>query len=255
MSTKIKRFNKGKSAFSKKKTLAAKPTAANQKTQILALASKVNKIDRKVSNVSYKIQSKYQVNGSLITPYVAHALVVPGNWTQVFGSNVDQGAKYNGYNINIEHHIIPRTEHQRVDCTVIYASPLNAQVVAESGGATSINCLPSLDIDYILYSGMAIMNRKRWKVWRVFRHTTLPIVTEASGTDYINSTRANRRHFRIKNPLRINNRNLSETWNQIDDHEVSPKQRIHVFCFNDNTSTLEGSPYFTCHLLATGVAS
>lgn len=251
-----KNYRKGTRAASNKSISSRKPTAATQKKQILALNKKVNVVNSKIQEHTYHLQHKLQLSGSLVQPYIAQALIVPQNWDQVFGSSTQSGgAKYTGHRLKIDFHITPRTEHSRVDCTVIFASPKNSKVVSETGGATSVTCLPDLDIDYTLFAGMALLNKSRWVIHKVFRMTTLPVVTEALGFEHINSTRENRRYFSMPNPLRVNNRSPSETWKMIDDHEVSPLQRIHCYVFNNNASTLEGSPQFICNLLATGIST
>lgn len=244
-----------RNAASNKSIISKSGSAKNQKAQILALSKKVNSNSRKLSAVRYTLQHAQNHSGSLVTPYIAAALIQPASWGQVFGSATEVGGgKYTGNKLKLDFHLTPRTEHDRVDCTVIFCSPKNSKVVAETGGATSTTCLPLVNVDYVLWSGMALMNKKRWNVHKVFRISSMPIVTTgAGGTEYINSSRENRRFFTMDNSLKINSR--TGNWNTINDHEVNPNQRLHCYVFNDNLSTLEGSPSYHLSVLATGVSS
>lgn len=243
-----------RSAATNKKIMSRKPTAQTQKAQILALNKKVNANTKKLQTVRYTLQHSKLFQGTVVSPYLAEAIMTPSTWGQVFGAASESGGgKYTGTKLKFNLHITPRTEHTRVDCTVIFCSPKNQKVVYDCGGHTSSTCLPTQNTDYTLWAGMALMNKKRWNVHKVYRLTTLPLVTEAGGVEYINSQVENRRYFTMKNPLKINNR--TGDWNTVNDQSVSANQRVHCFVFNDNLSSVEGSPSFHCSVLATGFSS
>jgi len=244
---------RGRSAASNRSIITKRPSARNQKRQILALNKKVNKVQRATRSISYTIYHTLQFGGSMVAPYSSHAMITPAGWSEIFGApNAGIGGKYTGKSLKIDYEIIASTEHSRVTCTVIFASPKNAKVVSETGGMTTALCQPVIGVDYVVMDGKARLNPKRWNVHKVHHVSTQPIVTESLGIEYINNTGKGRRSFYMKNPFRINNRTGS--WYTVDDWEVTPSQRLHCYVFNDNLSTLEGTPKISLNMVASGVA-
>lgn len=244
-------------AATKAKIRYKKPSAKNQKNQIASLKHQIDVINKKVTSTLYTIQHSHQITGNLTSPLSANALIDPGTWGQVFSDTSFQssgGGKYTGYRLAIDFRITPRTEHQSVNFTVFLAYPKNIKIVNECGGAAAATCTAlQSNRDYVFYGGLTLLNKKRWGIVKCWRMTTLPVVTESAGTEYINATKANRRYCNIRNPLKVNNR--VNNWNQMSAWDIKPKQRLHLFVFNDNLSALEGSPTINVQCLMSGQTS
>lgn len=252
------RSYKRRSAASVRSITSRRPTASNQKSQILALNKKVNAVAKATRNITYTIFHNYSFSGSIVSPFSSHALVTPTGWQEIFGAPAAGiGGKYTGKSFKFDYEITANTEHSHVSCTVIFASPKNAKVVSECGGANQTLCSPNLHTDYVVLGGKARMNPKRWNIHKVHHIQTAPIVTstESAGgvfNEYINDTGKGRRSFSMRNPFRCNNRTGS--WYTIDDYEITPSQRVHMYVFNNNTSTLEGTPWLSLNMVASGIA-
>lgn len=228
-----------------------------KKTQVntLALAKKVNQLAKIQRNLRYFVQHRHYITGNLVQNFIASPIMDIPNWTQCFSTNVESRAsKYHGTKLNIDFSVDAHTEHSRVDFTCFLASPKNVRVVNECGGAagTTLTALTA-DRDYVMYNGGAMMNKFRWNLHKVWRGSTLPVVTEADGSEYINNTNTSRKYMKMNNPLKINNR--TQYWDQTDTFSVKPSQRMHLFIFSNNVSTLEGSPRFHANILFNGYCS
>jgi len=247
------RSYKRRSAASNRSIVARRPTASAQKSQILALNKKVNRVAKLTRNISYTIYHNYQFSGSIVDPFSTHALITPAGWNEIFGAPAAGiGGKYTGKSLKFDYEITANTEHSHVSCTVIFASPKNAKVVNETGGALNTTCTPLLTTDYVVLGGKARMNPKRWNIYKVHHVQTSPVVTESNGVEYINDSGKGRRSFSMRNPFRCNNRTGS--WYTIDDWEITPSQRVHMYVFNNNASTIEGTPWVQLSMVASGVA-
>jgi hypothetical protein len=176
-------------------------------------------------------------------------------WVNVFSDPSEtNGGKMTGKKLTIEWSLEPRTEHSRVDCTVFIAAPKTQKVVNECGGAASDDITGLVSgRDFVLYDGKCLMNTKRWHIKSCKRQTILPIVTESGGTEYINSTVKNRHTITGKSNLYVNS--STAAWNTVDSWDLAPGQRWQIYVFNNNTSSLEGSPQLRCHVLFSGHTS
>ena len=251
-------------AATNRKILTRKPTAKNQKYQLLSINKKVNKLQRYVSRNAYQVQHRHFIQTSLanfIAPVVCMNLISPSFLTQCFSESTEsRGGKYTGTWLKIDYQILPHTQPENIDCTVFFVTPKNQKVVVEAGGATT-STLETLDtdVDYIKLAGtgQVLMNKKRWNIHKVHRISTQPLVTATAQEAIINVTRANSRSFTMKNPLKINNR--TGLWNAIADWEVAHNQRLHCFCFNNNIATVPGpqitSPQISFNILMSGFTS
>lgn len=247
-----------KNAATNKKIRYKKPSAANQRAQILAINKKLNSVHKQVKMTMYTIQHSHQITGALTSPFSVNALCDSAAWGQVFSDTSFQssgGGKYTGYRMSIDFRITPRTEHSSCNFTVFIAYPKTIKVVNETGGAASATCSNLvLNRDYVTFDGMSLLNKRRWGIVKgPYRITSLPVVTESSGTEYINATKANRRYCNVKNPLKVNNRTAN--WNQMQPWDIKPRQRYHILVFNNNVSALEGSPTINIQTLMSGQTS
>lgn len=154
----------------------------------------------------------------------------------------------------------PNELKQRVNMTIFFASPKTQKVVVECGGATSQTCgaLQS-GLDYEFLNGQAMLNSKRWTIHKMHRMAVMPIVTTVPATigttTSVASQQENRRYGYLKNPLKLNNRQQTETWKDTSDWEVNPTQRMHMFTFHDISGTWTSGPRISLGCLFKGHTS
>lgn len=253
----INKIRKYRKPSSKKSITVRKPTANTQKKQILSLANDVNKLSRKVRNNSYEVMHHKTISSSLVAPCQVLNINSPSFFSgnPVFSEATEsRGGKYTGKGLTVDFKLYPNTEGENVDVTIMFAYPKNQKVVVEAGGATSstMSTLVS-DVDYVGINGQYFMNKKRWNVVKTYKMATLPRIDAITVGQQINPTTKNRRNFRSKNKLRINNR--TGLWNEVDDWEINPNQRLSMFVFNNNATVLEGAPWVDANILYTGYCS
>lgn len=247
------------SASSRKSIYRKRPTASNQKYQILSLSKKVSSLNRQVNwNRVMSTQTLHfdlPITGTATNPFVGKSLNNIQGLSEIFLSTQTGGAKYHGLKFHLDFNIVPDTEI-KLDCTmtVFVVSPRNNKVVEECYNATGQLTTLTNNTDYVCEDGMAFMNKKRWTIRKVWnRLQTRPIVSfEGGGTQTWEGSQVNiRKYFSCRNPLRLNNR--TGTWNQILDNQMTAGQRMELIVFNNNTGTT--SPMLTANIIMTAYTS
>lgn len=259
-----------RSAASNKKIQSRKPTASNQKAQILALNKKVNDNSKKLEGVRYKVQHAIRIGGNITaaapaTPYICWALNRPSEMNQVFSAPDEaQGGKYNMDNKGrffMDLNIVSNNEPSPLPLTVFIVRPKNMKVAVSAG----INVAPSQGqqplslqsgIDFVNSIGLAMMNKKRWHIdkhWSInLGPVRTPITMEPSPTAWQGDLRPIRRSFRCPNYLKLNNR--VGVWKDTLDYAVNPNQRQFLIVFNNNQGT-STSPTLNAQILMTAFTS
>jgi len=258
-----KRKQRSASVVSKAAIMYKRPTARVQQVQIAALAEKAASNSRKISGLRYQISHQRNVTSSLSTfsTYEAIALCAPSAWRLIFSSEEEaKGSKYTGGSMYYDLIMQPLGCKKRVNITIFFASPKTQKVVVETGGATSQTCTNlTAGLDYEFLNGQAMLNSKRWTTHKMHRMAVMPIVTTEAGavinTTHVNSTQENRRYGTLKNPVRLNNRVVNETWKDTADWEINPTQRMHMFVFHDITTAFATAPRVTLGCVFKGHSS
>jgi len=255
-------YNRRSPAATNKKIVRKRPTASNQKYQILSLNKKINRISRKVSSRTYKVMHKSSLTEqNMASPaYIFNLTNIP-TWTSVFGEtdNILEGGKYKSTKMSIDLAIRAGTETESVVYTVFVVTPKNQKVAEETDNGSGTLSSLSAGVDYTMISGKALLNLKRWTIHKVIRGATTPIVTEAfssvpgTTTNYVNEVKPLRRYFTLKSNVNVQNR--TGTWNQVTPDEMNHNTRYNIMIFNNNLSTLEGSPKWSMSVLHTGIVS
>jgi len=254
---------KKRNTSSVKAVARRRPTASNQKSQIMSLSKKVNKLNFQMRERTYKVMHKASLlEQNMASPsYVYNLTNIPG-WTSVFGEtdNNQEAGKYKSQKMSIDFALRAGTETESVVWTMFIATPINQKVAEEADGGSGTLSVLTDGTDYTMIEGKALLNLKRWRVHYTTRGQTTPIITEAFGTipgttvNYVNEVKPTRRYITLRNPT-ISVHNRTGTWEQVTPDEMNHNNRYHVFLFNNNASTIEGSPKWSMTVLHQGVTS
>lgn len=259
-----KRYSKRRTpAATNRKILSKRPSASNQKYQILSLNKKINRISRRVADTTYKVMNKASLSESNFASnaYVYNLCNIPA-WTSVFGEtdNTQEGGKYKSSRMTIDFAITTGTETESVVWTLFICTPKTQKVAEEADSGSGTLSVLSDGKDFTMVEGKALMNLKRWNVHYCTRGATQPIVTEAQSavptvhTNFVNEVKPARRYIDIKNP-NVHVVNRDGLWDAVTPAKMNHNQRYTAMLFNNNASTLEGSPKFSMTVLHTGVVS
>lgn len=242
-------------ASSVKSVTTRKPSARNQKSQILSLSKKVNKLATKTSNISEKVFYQYTFDSNISNPYQIHRLVSPAaSWVNVFGQsdNVTESRKLNITKLNLDFCLNPAREHAEIDYTVFLVTPKNLKVVTDTGNL--INLVDGTD--YSFNGGICLMNPKRFNVHRVWRCNTYGQITRVDGLagNTVNSTatlKTVRRYMKM--PFRHQLKSSTGPWNTIADQSTPVSSKLCLIAFNNNSAVdlenpnWKGVAHFTCY--------
>jgi len=259
-----KYYNRRSPAATNKKIVRKRPTASNQKYQILSLNKKINRISRKVSSRTYKVMHKSSLTEqNMASPAYIFNLTNLPSFVSVFGEtdNITEGGKYRSSKMSIDLSIRAGTETESTVYTVFVVTPKTQKVAEEADNGSGTLSALTPGTDYTMISGKALVNLKRWKVHKCIRGQTTPIVTEAFGAvpgttvNYVNEVKPLRKYFTIPSP-NINVQNRTGTWNQVTPDEMNHNQRYTVMVFNNNLTTLDlQSPKWSMTVLHQGIVS
>lgn len=244
--------NRRKSAASNKSIERRKPSARNQKAQILALNKKVNDNSRKLAGVRYKVVHKTRlsmnITGTAAAPYRVLSLNAPSLMTQIFSApDENEGGKYNWDHkgrTHIQFNIVSNNEPTPLPLQVFIMSCKNAKVALECG----LNTLPlafnlQSDRDYVNNLGAAtFINLKRFNVHKHWKINLSPIQALSQGVpaQWQGDLHPIQRTFSMRNPLKLNNR--TGVWHATPDNGVNPSQRLFMVVFNNNISQTSSYP-------------
>lgn len=183
-----RRNSSRKRTSSKKQIARRRPTAGNQKAQLLSLATRTSKIERKQSDLRYDryFHQHIAADSAFAGPYQEWSLVNVSNWSTCFGAEIEAplvrmrfGMKQLSCQLRIQ--CKSGTSPVAISYTFLVMTPANQKVhnecaqVSITGGIT----YPHLDdgLDYIMLHGRVMMNPKRWRIHNYLASATKPLVT------------------------------------------------------------------------------
>ena len=252
----VRRYRKSSSkAATNRKIVSRRPTARNQKYQILSLNKKVNKLSRKQSNITEKVFYQQHWDANVSANYAVHPLVTPGSWSNVFGQsdNVTESRKLSISRMYLDFALSPHTEHAEVDYTVFLVTPMNNKVMRETSAMTVFTSGGGLT-DYSWNNGIVFMNPKRFnihKVWRCKTASQITLINASTQATSASSTRSVRKTHSMS--FRKQLRNSTGTWSEIADDEIPVSSALTIIAFNNNSSidlenpNFRGTAHFTCY--------
>jgi len=246
-----RKYRKRGNASAVSKVARRRPTASNQKAQIMSLSNKVNKLSKRVSNTSEQVFYQTTWDQTVSANYAIFPLVKPASWTNVFGQsdNVTESRKLTIRKMNLDFDVTPYTEGAEVDFTVFLASAKNNKVFRETNGMTSI--LQGND-DYAFTNGMALLNPKRFNIHKAWRLKTSGIYTDLNGTTTLNTLQSARRYTKMYMNHTLKNAQGSP-WTSIADLEIPISTSYTLIVFNNNSAVdlespqCKGFAHFTCY--------
>lgn len=238
-----------RSASSIKQISRRRPTASNQKSQLMSLSKKVNTLARKQSNISERVYYQKTWDANVSANYASHTLVTPANWINVFGQsdNVTESRKINISRMFLDFALSPNNEHSEVDYTIFLVAPRNNQVMRETNAMTQFTVNGD---DYTYNNGIVFMNPKRFKIYKVWRLKTDSQLTLINTTTQALSATAMHTHRRtFSMPFRKQIRNSTGVWTAIGNDEIPVSSALTIIAFNNNSAVDLENPNFrgTCH--------
>ena len=252
---KRKRLSRNSRRITARKVYRRKPTARNQQHQIARLARKVNKVSKTLSVArDWQIWSRSQANVPLTAPSSGVVrLIDPTNWDEKFISQtVPDDMKHNFKMTSLALDLMIEAATEPDLCTfTVYVFKLKKDVADRLVNTQNDLSTFSVDKDYINVNGMALLNRNKYDVLMCRR-----LFTEKH-EDKGNEFRSVRGPHRIYKKFKIATllKNTMDKWdNGLTTDKVPIDQRMYMIIFNDNASSLEGSPYFSYSSLITGYA-
>jgi len=193
-SRKRKGYGSSRKASSKKAIRRKGTGGATQKAQILSLAARTNKIEKKQSDLRFDRFFTYIIadNSAFHTDYSAKSLTRVTNWTTVFGRQVDSpgvNARFGmeqkscRLQIQIESQLCPVS--YSYDIYVLSAKTMKVRNEAgtfDTNGDVTYDNL-TRNLDYVMNEGRVFINPKRWQIHAHRVGMTRPLVTStpASG--------------------------------------------------------------------------
>ena len=250
-----KRRHSRRRASSVKSISTRRPTAGNQRSQLLSLSRKVNTLSRKQINITEKVYYQAHWDANVSANYAVHSLVTPATWTNVFGQsdNVSESRKLNISRLYLDYKLSPHTEHAEVDFTVFLVTPINNKVMRETSAMTTFTSGGGLT-DYTWNNGIVFMNPKRFhihKVWRAKTAAQLTLVNATTNSVSATATSSVRKTYHM--PFKKLLRNSTGTWSQIANDEIPVSAALTLIAFNNNSAidlenpNFKGTAHFTCY--------
>ena len=249
-----RRYKKKRTASSTKAITTRRPTASNQRSQILSLSRKVNNLALKQHNITEKVFYQFKSDATISSNYASYPLVRPySGWTNVFGEsdNVLESRKLNIAKLNLDFQISPHTEMSEIDYTIFLVTPKSNKVMRETSGMQ--NFYQTSNQDYAFNNGITFMNPKRYTIHKVWRCNTRAIRTLIATPNSTSgaSLKSVRRYHSM--PFKHTLRNSTGTWKQIDNDEIPISSALTLIAFNNNSAvdlehpSLKFTAHFTCY--------
>lgn len=231
---------KKKSASAIKVVAKRRPTAANQKSQIMSLARKVNRLSVNQNARQFSLMFKKNDDFNLAANYIDRLMIaptgVPGHtaWTQVFGAsaNASESRVLRIKSLHMKYELTAGDEESLINHTIVMLAPKSRKVLRETYNETT-GILSLVDNqDYILENGIAIINKQRWKIKYYKRHMT--VQQPPAGSDITYPIKANMGKINLKMNWPI--KNTQGAWTDVTTYELPYYMRMFLVCFSNNSA-------------------
>ena len=236
-------------ASSAKSIRRRRPTASNQKSQILSLSKKVAKVQRLTRQTIERQQFSQAYVKNLASNYTVQTITPTASWGAVFGANQNL---YDSQNLvvdslHMEYKIEPNTENDKCDITMVVLSAKSKKVLEETSNLTSF----TINTDYVMYDGLCLVNLKRFKVHHYKRTQTITqqnvSTDEATGSYTTLIQRNNIGRFKHKINHKI--KNTLGSWDDVETSDFPYYMHTVIVWFNNNSSIDLAYPSCTGQIL------
>lgn len=213
------------------------------------LARSVQRLQRKQRRVLQTLNFRYNGGGTLSSQFNQWNLTNFSALTPVFGTAADDltanAVRHVG--VGVDCILDSNTEVDTINYTVYVVSLKDdaAGILDYSGGTLSL----SQDVHYTFNAGMALLNRKFFKVHKTWRWTSGNLGAPKTQSS-ANGAQVwyRRKFFRLKIGTQV--RNPAGNWNALACPR-DPSQNYFLLMFNDNSALDLENPAFTFHAVHT----
>lgn len=235
------------------KVFKRRPSARNQQYQIATLARKVNQVHKQIAIQRDYIQFKTEQTGTLVTSPKngVYKLIDPDNWTQVFHTDGTQEVKhhYKIKSVALDLQLEANTEPDLCTFT-LYVFKIRRDMADRLVNETADLNQFLINVDYVWNGGMALLNRNRYEILGVKRlHTEQ--AADHNNEDY--DIRGPHRYYKkFKTSMLI--KKTADQWRHDLTTDRTPiESRIYMVLFNNNATSIEGSPMLRYTTLVSGI--
>jgi len=225
----------------RKKALTRRPTAGNQKQQIVALAGEVQKLGKRQRLGSQISQYQYLYEANLTSDYNVFDVVVPTSWVNIFA---DPDAVENATRITMKHIKFDmlftcNTERAPVtfSCFLVTLKPDTAdQVLSVAGSNLGLMSAGAHYAKAGTYSGLVHLNEQFFTIRKQWRFT---VTTEMLSTHTEASREASTSYKRISFnfPYSRSLHSGRNSWRTaLNSDRVASSAKLFLLMFNDNSS-------------------
>jgi len=250
---------------SKSKILRKRPSARNQKYQILDLSKRVASNARKLRDLQYPIFNLFSVSRQNLTALFNTntltdiSVFQPTFQEQPFGALTPQIGKVHISKITVDYVISAGAEAEACNWTMFVVTPKSEKVAEEvQDGLGHLSNLVG-GIDFCETNGITYMNKKRWHIHYYRKGVTRPLATMADSdlaptpVRYVNDMKPATGKIHLKNPIKVNSR--TGNWRDVTKQQMNYNQRYTMYVFNNNVTAAEGAPWLSFQGVVKGIQS
>ena len=213
--------------------IRGKAKATKNKAAIDVLASKVNKINRKVQSRNLKLTYQQAQDFSLSEEYTVKSLTPLSSWTKVFGENINaqESNTLTCKSANLKYTVYPNSEAAPCDVTVTILTPKSLKVYNETSGMNTFT--PGTDYVSVANGTCVLVNLERFKMHFYKRHqTTLRTSSSSTGFQYngvcnMQSVNLRNKNWKIKNTI--------GDWDDVSITQLPYYMHAKIVVFNNNS--------------------
>jgi len=218
----------------------AKPTADNQKKQIVALAGQVGHLQSQVRIGRQISQYQYTQSGNVGADYAVADLVVPTAWGNVFADPpaIEDANRINIKHLKVDMQFTSNTEPNMINFAVFLVTlkPETAdQLLSVAGSGLTALVDGNHYCNTGAYSGLVLLNEQFFSIKKEWRFTTTEVMAGATQDPGKQQSQSYKRiHFKMPFQRRLwSGRNSWRT--ALTSDRVASQAKLYLLMFNDNS--------------------
>ncbi len=245
-----KRFRNKRKYVPKKRIIAQRPTASNQKKQILSINKKINVLSRKVSTQTETGHYSYSATAQAISNIYNTHLVTPTSWSAVFNdpASLTNRGKVLVKNMRIQIRMVRGDEDDgpiECACFLLKLRPKTAQHTITDQGDSLATWTVGENYVTNIEAGFAyniMLNPKQYIILRQKRFTIGAFTSEDTTVAATTSIRDNQRSWGWKVPYNTVLGSGVGNWKTMAADDIPDKSRLFLVVFTNQTSADGESP-------------